>query len=116
MRILQKLKATLLITIFSLFFGYGQDTIDIKEIYINDGLAYKVANDRIFTGVAQKQEKMVMLFLKSFMIMVKYFLILPISISEKKNHPVRQFITYPKSLFLKRESNIYQINMGNGKK
>lgn len=57
MRILQKFKATLLITIFSLFFGYGQDTIDIKEIYINDGLAYKVANDRIFTGVAQKTRK-----------------------------------------------------------
>jgi len=52
-----KLKSILLITVLSTLFGYGQDTIGINEIYIDDGLAYRVANETIFTRVAQRVRK-----------------------------------------------------------
>ncbi|TAI46953.1 hypothetical protein [Flagellimonas allohymeniacidonis] len=49
--------AALLFSLFSILCSFGQDNLDIKEIYIDNGLVYKVSNNTRFTGVAQKVRK-----------------------------------------------------------
>lgn len=44
----------ILILFFSINQAISQEKIGIKEIYISNNLAYKVSNDKLFSGIAQK--------------------------------------------------------------
>lgn len=47
-----------LITILLLFHGvFAQEIVGLKEIYVANNLAYKVADDQLFSGQAQKVRK-----------------------------------------------------------
>ncbi len=49
------MKNILLIIIFCSFSGlFAQEKVGLKEIYVENDLAYKVSNDQLFSGQAQK--------------------------------------------------------------
>ncbi len=52
------MKKILLIILFCSFGGLlAQEKVGLKEIYVENNLAYKVANDQLFSGQAQKVRK-----------------------------------------------------------
>ena len=52
------MKNILLIILFCSFNGlFAQEKVGLKEIYVENSLAYKVANEELFSGKAQKVRK-----------------------------------------------------------